>query len=98
MAKSMSGKAGVFICPSCQAVVKSDKSLSEGVVCGECQHEFGKSSSVAKEKTQVPGGNRERGSGGVIRDLTAKKSAPILPVGVIDGPKVAAKTMEQARI
>mgnify|MGYP000380313741 CR=1 FL=1 len=94
----MSGKAGVFICPSCQAVVKSDKSLSEGVVCGECQHEFGKSSSVAKEKTQVPGGNRERGSGGVIRDLTAKKSAPILPVGVIDGPKVAAKSLEQARI
>lgn len=93
----MSGKAGVFICPSCQAVVKSDRPLHEGVVCGECQHEFGKAGDSASGRTRVPAGNRERGSGGVIRDLTAKKSAPILPVGVIDGPKVAAKSLEQAR-
>ena len=76
--------------------MKSDKPLREGVVCGECQHEFGKSSVGAKERTQVPGGNHGRGSGGVIRNLTAKKSDPILPVGVIDGPKVAAKSLEQA--
>ncbi len=75
----MSGKKGVFICPSCQAVVKSDKPLHEGVTCGECLHEFGKSSSLSKSKTQIPGGNWEKGAGGVIRDLTAKKSAPILP-------------------
>lgn len=92
----MSGKVGVFICPSCQAVVKTDKPLSEGVVCGECLHEFGKSSS-AREKTQVPGGSRDMRSGGVIRDLTAKRSAPILPVGVVDSPKVAARSLEHAR-
>ena len=93
----MSGKKGVFICPSCQAVVKSDKPLHEGVTCGECLHEFGKSSSSSKSKTQIPGGNWEKGAGGVIRDLTAKKSAPILPVGVIESPKISAKTLDQAR-
>jgi len=77
----MSGRKGVFICPSCQAVVKSDKPLHEGVICGECLHEFGKTSGSSKSKTQIPGGNWERGNGGVIRNLTAKKSAPILPVG-----------------
>ena len=93
----MSGKKGVFICPSCQAVVKSDKPLHEGVTCGECLHEFGKSSSLSKSKTQIPGGNWEKGAGGVIRDLTAKKSAPILPVGVIESPKISVKTLDQAR-
>ncbi|MDA7875792.1 hypothetical protein N9A82_02420, partial [Akkermansiaceae bacterium] len=93
----MSGRKGVFICPSCQAVVKSDKPLHEGVTCGECLHEFGKTSGSSKSKTQIPGGNWERGNGGVIRNLTAKKSAPILPVGVIDSPKIAVKTLDQAR-
>ena len=94
----MSGRKGVFICPSCQAVVKSDKPLHEGVTCGECLHEFGKTSGSSKSKTQIPGGNWERGNGGVIRNLTAKKSAPILPVGVIDSPKIAVKTLDQARV
>ena len=93
----MNGKIGVFICPACQAVVKSDKPLHEGIICGECQHEFGKNSASAKAKTQIPGGNLGKGASGVIRDLTAKKSAPVLPVGVIDTPKMAVKTLEQAR-
>jgi hypothetical protein len=93
----MSGKKGVFICPSCQAVVKSDKPLHEGVICGECLHEFGNNSGSSEGKTQIPGGNWERGAGGVTRNLTGKKSAPILPVGVIDSPKMAVKTLEQAR-
>ena len=93
----MSGRKGVFICPSCQAVVKSDRPLHEGVTCGECLHEFGNTSGSSKSKTQIPGGNWERGAGGVIRNLTAKKSAPVLPVGVIDSPKMAVKTLDQAR-
>ena len=93
----MNGKIGVFICPACQAVVKSDRPLHEGIICGECQHEFGKNSASAKAKTQIPGGNLGKGASGVIRDLTAKKSAPVLPVGVIDTPKMAVKTLEQAR-
>ena len=93
----MNGKTGVFICPSCQAVVRSEKPLSEGFICEECSHEFGKVSSSSKGKTQIPGGSWEKGSGGVIRDLTAKKSAPILPVVVTNGPKITVKTLEQAR-
>ncbi|MBK73821.1 MAG: hypothetical protein CMO76_10325, partial [Verrucomicrobiales bacterium] len=93
----MNGKIGIFICPACQAVVKSDRPLHEGIICGECQHEFGKNSASAKTKTQIPGGNLGKGSSGVTRDLTAKKSASVLPVGVIDTPKMAVKTLEQAR-
>lgn len=77
--------------------MKSDRPLHEGVTCGECLHEFGNTSGSSKSKTQIPGGNRERGAGGVIRNLTAKKSAPVLPVGVIDSPKMAVKTLDQAR-
>lgn len=94
----MSGKKGVFICPSCQAVVKSDRPLHEGVTCGECLHVFGSNNGSPKAKSQIPGGKKERGSSGVVRDLIGKKSAPILPVGVIDAPKMSVRTLEQARL
>jgi hypothetical protein len=94
----MSGRKGVFICPSCQAVVKSDRPLHEGVTCGECLHVFGSNNGSPKAKSQIPGGKKERGSSGVVRDLIGKKSAPILPVGVIDAPKMSVRTLEQARL
>ena len=94
----MSGKSGVFICPQCQAVVHSDKSLNEGVVCGECNHEFGKLQAGGKSGVQVPMGKKESSSGSVVRDLTAKKSRVVSTTGFQAVAKVAAKPIEQARV
>jgi len=94
----MTAKSGVFICPSCQAVVKSEKPLEEGVICGECLHEFGKPSSSNSGKiNQMPRGRSGKGSGSVMRDLTAKKTISIRAVGVIEAPPVAAKSLEAAK-
>ncbi len=94
----MTGKTGVFICPSCQAVVKSEKSLEEGLICGECLHAFGKPDSSDPGKiNQMPRGRSEKGSGSVMRDLTAKKTTPIRAMGVIDAPPVSAKSIEAAK-
>lgn len=96
----MSGKSGVFICPSCEAVVRSEKSLEDGVVCGECQHEFGKpfKSKAKSRKTmaaKMPKGSAKKG-GSVIRDLTAKKALPVLAVGTLDAPLVRDEGVQKA--
>jgi len=91
-------KLSVFICPSCGEVVKSDRPLEEGVICGECLHEFGKPEEVPESKTKKPGVLRKMPKGvgeakksSVMRDLTAKKAERIKPVGVIEEPVIEAK-------
>ena len=69
----MSKKLGVFICPSCQSVVQSDVLLEEGVICGECLHEF---SLPKTEGVIAPKGKPKRltGTGSVSSEKTSAKN------------------------
>lgn len=77
----MSKKRGVFICPSCQSVVQSEARLEEGVVCGECLHEFGLPETVSPKKEGIKKKDLlGKGLGGrkrtvIVRDVTSKKAA-----------------------
>jgi len=77
----MSQSTGVFICPSCQSLVQSNGPLKNGVICGECGHEFGKAVSSLAGSASVPvkgvpqGLPRQKG-GVVSRDIMAKRASP----------------------
>lgn len=89
---------GVFICPSCQAVVRSENSSTEGLVCGECQFEFGGSAGGdQRDKIKaLPGSSSSAEGVGVTRDLTAKK-APIVRVPKSSqAPPIVAKPYQEA--
>ncbi len=82
----MSGALRIFVCPSCNAVVKSETGYSEGLVCDECGYQFeGKAEKVAGRKVQErkvsPIPKSKKGavgsSGGIVRDLTSRKVAPV---------------------
>ena len=99
----MSGKSGVFICPSCEAVVRSEKSLEEGIVCGECQHEFGKPETAAagsqaggKAIKVVPRGATKSKNSNVMRNLTAKKAPPVVSIGAVVTSAINAKSLQEA--
>lgn len=96
----MAETTGIFICPSCQAVVKGGPSGLKGLVCPECEHDFeiGQDGDTSKNSTSVPNG-RSGGSRStsVIRDLTAKKAPPVRPVEVNSAPLVPSKTLEEAQ-
>ena len=94
----MSGKPGVFICPSCEAVVRSEKSLKEGIVCGKCQHEFGasvKSATASAKPVQVPKGAIGNRKSSVMRNLTGKKASPVLAVRTVESAAVKAKSIQE---
>jgi hypothetical protein len=94
----MSGKPGVFICPSCEAVVRSEKSLEEGIVCGKCQHEFGasvKSATASAKPVQVPKGAIGNRKSSVMRNLTGKKAPPVLAVKSVESAAVNAKPIQE---
>ena len=94
----MSGKPGVFICPSCEAVVRSEKSLKEGIVCGKCQHEFGasvKSATASAKPVQVPKGAIGNRKSSVMRNLTGKKAPPVLAVRTVESAAVKAKSIQE---
>ena len=78
----MSQSTGVFICPSCQSLVQSNGPLKNGVICGECGHEFGKPvdslvSSASKPVTGVPQRLARQKNGVVSRDIMAKRALPV---------------------
>ena len=94
----MSGKPGVFICPSCEAVVRSEKSLKEGIVCGKCQHEFGtsvKSATASAKPVQVPRGAIGNRKSSVMRNLTGKKELPVLAVRAVESAAVNVKPIQE---
>jgi hypothetical protein len=96
----MSTKTGVFICPSCRGVVRSDGPVEDGVTCGECQHEFGKpgdpSDTKAVKAIKVPGGMPKPKESRIVRNLTGKKSAPSRSGLVIERKAVPSKTLDSA--
>lgn len=95
----MNTQTGVFICPSCRGLVRSDGPLEDGVTCGECLHEFGKPGSSAEAKpvksTQVPRGGKSK-ENRIVRDLIGKKSSKDKSGLVIEKAAVPAKTLDEA--
>ena len=90
-------KTGVFICPSCRGVVRSDGPVEDGVTCGECQHEFGKPGDPSDTKAiKVPGGMPKPKESRIVRNLTGKKSAPSRSGLVIERKPVPSKTLDSA--
>lgn len=94
----MADGSGIFICPSCQAMVKGAMDGEQGRVCQDCGYEFEREPGWGgtRKATSVPVGRSSRGSSSVIRNLTAKKSLPVRPVAKVIGPPVAARSSEQA--
>jgi hypothetical protein len=90
---------GIYICPSCQAVVKGAAGGAEGLVCHECGHEFGgKDEKTEKGRaTKVPVGRNTGKSSSIVRNLTARKGPPVLAVEKVVTPPVAAKSSPQAQ-
>lgn len=94
-------QTGVFICPSCQSVVRSEKLPGEGLVCGECGHDFGEqriskaapTTAVAGAKaiSQAPRGTPAPKSGAVARDVI-KRRVPLV------GQPLDAKPLDLAAI
>ena len=93
----MADATGVFICPSCQAVVKGGPEGSKGLVCPECQHAFGPGVAKARPGAQVPLGRTAGRSSSVVRNLTAKKSPPVRPADAEQVPVVPSKTITEAK-
>lgn len=84
---------GVFICPSCQAVVRSEQDTSDGLVCGECGFQFGEAG--APKVQSLPQGSRFSESKGVVRNLTAKKAAIVRVPKSGQAPPIVAKPYEE---
>ena len=93
----MAETTGIFICPSCQAMVKGAMDGEEDLVCHECGYRFEREPGDVKKVTAVPVGRSAGRSSSVIRNLTAKKAAPVRPVPKVSAPPVAAKPIEQAK-
>lgn len=91
-------RSGVFICPSCQAVVRSEKTPEEGLICPECHQNFGNAPREADPEPpqaaarlapaprigRVPKGK----STSIVRDLTAKR-APVVKTPKASQPNAA---------
>lgn len=94
---------GVFICPSCQAVVRSEKKPGEALVCGQCQHEFGEvlesGGAVVSPAKLAPlprSGDPNAGkSAAVVRNLTAKRAPVVRVPGAAGGAPIAARSYEE---
>ena len=63
----------VFLCPSCQAVIQSDRGTENGLTCSECGYEF---FDRMVEPPPVRLVNAPEKSGSVIRNVT-RKSDPV---------------------
>ena len=93
---------GVFICPSCHTVVRSEKTPGESLVCGECQHEFGEvlgSKQVAGEPAKLAPlprsvGSKGGKSAGIVRNLTAKRGPVVKVAGAVASVPIAARSFE----
>lgn len=94
----MSDSSHVFICPSCQAVVKHEGSIENGVKCHSCDHVFvekAKEIPVTPVKPLPRQGN-VASSGSIVRDLKVKStrlagSAGAKKVNLSEGPPVTVK-------
>lgn len=95
-------QTGLFICPSCQGVVRSDRSLEEGVSCEECGHQFDKPSEFERSEhareDPYPQRASSAGSGSVVRDLTRKKLPTATTGLVVERTAIPAKTLDEAML
>lgn len=64
----------VYLCPSCQAIVKSEKDTPEGLVCHECGFEFGGSGGVEEDSTpkKVNVAKAVIGSASLVKDTIVR--------------------------
>jgi len=87
-------------------VVRGEKKPGEGLVCGECQHEFG---GVMETKQTVDGpaklaplprsaGLKAGKSGGVVRNLTAKRAPVVKVPGAIGSAPFVARSFEEVAV
>lgn len=94
---------GVFICPSCQAVVRSEKKPGEGLVCSQCQHEFvemlesdgGKAAPAKLAPLPRSGGSKPGNSAAVVRNLTAKRAPAVRVPGAGGAAPIAARSYNE---
>ena len=97
----MAETTGIYICPSCQTLVKGSKDSADGLVCQDCGYEFGSAGDSAvlkKAGIKVPVGRSAGKSTGVIRNLTSKKSIPVRQAESMSSPPVVAKSLESAQV
>ena len=101
-------RPGVFICPSCQAVVRNEDNADGALVCGNCHFEFEKATVTAGSSEpemltpvprMVPQSTTSK-SGGVVRNLTSKRT-PIARVAnpletAVIPPKSTSATSERS--
>lgn len=77
----MSDSSHVFICPSCQAVVKYEGSIENGVTCHSCDHVFVEKAKETPVKVSavkpLPRQGKVVSSGSVVRNLKTKSTAPL---------------------
>ncbi|MDB4509116.1 hypothetical protein N9067_03125 [Akkermansiaceae bacterium] len=87
----------VYLCPSCQSVIRSEKEASEGLTCGECNFTFGGAaqSAPAGEKTVIRKAAPAK-SGGVVRDVMKQRSGPAPPADFVSAALPAKKFTEAA--
>lgn len=95
----MAESTGIFICPSCQSMVKGAMDGEEDLACHDCGYRFERErvSGAAQRAMSVPVGRSSGKSSSVIRNLTARKANPVKPVPKVIGPPVAAKSIDQAK-
>ena len=68
----------VYLCPSCQSVIRSDRDVSEGLKCDSCGSSFGGSGSG----TAAPKRPRSESSASpsILRDVMKNREGIVLPV------------------
>jgi ribosomal protein L37AE/L43A len=68
----------VYLCPSCQSVIRSDRDVSEGLKCDSCGSSFGGSGSgtAAPKRTR----SESSASPSILRDVMKNREGIVLPV------------------
>ena len=68
----------VYLCPSCQSVIRSDRDVSEGLKCDSCGSSFGGSGSgIAAPKRPR---SESSASPSILRDVMKNREGIVLPV------------------
>ena len=85
----------VYLCPSCQSVVRSEKETSDGLKCDECGFSFGAGGAAKKEAKKISVPTK---SGSIVRDVMKQRSgsAPLVEFSSIELPtKKVAKSSDE---
>lgn len=66
----------VYLCPSCQSVIRSDRDVSEGLKCDSCGSSFGGSGTAAPKRPRP----NSAASPSILRDVMKNRKGASLPV------------------